>query len=115
MGTEIVALLESGDPVELSCDATTGDTATRIDVGTTATQGPKTFFTTTGEIGTANDGLINLGQVVVGAATGFDSFAYEATDEFTVVLQGDFSAFAPIEGADNSTRLVALSTNACVS
>lgn len=108
MGANNVALLRSGDPVVLACDATDGDTATTIDVGTSETQGAKTFFSSTGVIGLTDTGTINLGSVSASVDTGFTSFDYLGTDEFQTVVSGDFSAFS---GA-GAGRDVFLSSNA---
>lgn len=101
-------LLKSGDPVLLGCDATDGQPNKRIDVGVTATQGAKTFFSSNGVIGGANEGYINLGSIGASVDPTFTGFAYAGTDEFVTTLNGDFSAFAPTA----ATRAVFLSTSA---
>lgn len=87
-------ILRSGDPVTFDCDANAGDTAKRIDVGTSNGQQPKTYFSSTGAIGNADSGYINLGSLGVSVATGFTSFGFTIADEFTTVVTGDFSAFS---------------------
>lgn len=89
-----LAILQSGDPVQLACDSADGETAKRIDVGVT-TQAAKTYFSSTGEIGGADEGFINLGSIGASVATGFTGFAYAGTDEFVTTVNGDFSAFTP--------------------
>ena len=91
---KVLPVLKSGDPVVLACDTGDGDTAKRIDVGVTGTQGSKTFFSSDGSIGGADEGYINLGSITSSVATGFTSFAYAATDEFQTIVTGDFSAFS---------------------
>lgn len=107
MPAQSLVILQSGDPVVLDCDAQDGDIAKRIDVGVTATQGSKTFFSSTGVISGADEGLINLGSIDATVATGFTSFSFLSTDEFTTVVNGDFSAFTP----PTATRGVFLSQN----
>lgn len=107
-----ITLLESGDPVEFACDANDGDVSKRIDVGVTS-QAAKTYFSSSGVIGGANQGYINLGSIGASVAAGF-SFSYLAADEFQTVATGDFSAFtaSPAEAG----RSVFLSTsNTCSS
>ena len=87
-------VLKSGDPVVLACDTGDGDTAKRIDVGVTATQGSKTYFSSSGAISGADENYINLGSITTEVAAGFTSFAYAGTDEFQTVVTGDFSAFS---------------------
>lgn len=98
-------ILRSGNPVEFECDATQGDVAKRIDVGTSNGQQPKTYFSATGTIGLADSGYINLGALGVSVADGFTSFGFDGADEFTTTVTGDFSAF------DGTNRDVFLSVN----
>lgn len=95
MAPSNVQIVKSGDPVVMACDATTGDTFKKIDVGADVPppQAAKTWFSTNGGIGALDSGYMNMGTVEVEVATGFASFGYLGTDEFTSVLTGDFSAF----------------------
>jgi cytochrome c oxidase cbb3-type subunit 2 len=92
MAPRSLVILQSGDPIVLECDDADGDSIKRIDVGNTA-QASKTYFSSTGAIGGADEGFINLGSVSASRAAGFTSFAYTGTDQFETVLTGDFSAF----------------------
>lgn len=90
-------LLKSGNPLTSECDATAGDTLSRIDVAGNDTFDPKTAFSSTGEIGGA-DGLdFDFGDYTMGTAPGF-TFSYQPTDEFVTVLTGanGFDAFDSI-------------------
>lgn len=93
IGSANTILLQSGNPVSLSCDADAGDTATRIDVGQDETHGSKTYFSSTGEIGALDENTIDLGDVVVTKDPAFGSFDYVGTDSFTTTVTGDVSAF----------------------
>ncbi|WP_133478188.1 hypothetical protein [Cognatilysobacter segetis] len=93
IGSAVTPLLQSGNPVQLSCDANAGDTATRIDVGQNESHGSKTYFSSTGAIGYLDENTIDLGDVTVDADPAFASFAYTGTDEFTTTVTGDVSAF----------------------
>lgn len=108
IGSDTTVLLQSGNPVAFGCDPNQGEVNERIDVGTTGSQGSKTFFATTGQIGTADNGLTNLGAITVSKAAGFTSFNYLATDSFTTVVTGTFGAFFPTA----ANRGMFLSTNA---
>ena len=107
MPAGIAQILKSGDPVTQVCDAADGDTAKRIDVGVTGTQAAKTYFSSTGAIGLADSGYINIGSVTASVAAGFTGFAYAGTDTFVTTVNGDFSAFTP----PSATRGVFLSTS----
>jgi hypothetical protein len=93
IGSDTTVLLQSGNPVQLGCDPEAGTPAVRIDVGQSETQGSKTYFSSTGEIGALDEDTIDLGNVVVSRDSSFGSFAYTGTDSFTTVVTGDFSAF----------------------
>jgi hypothetical protein len=95
-------ILKSGNPVVQDCDSTAGDTAKTIDVGTDGVHAPKTYFSATGTIGADDAGYINLGSITASVDPAFPSFAYQATDTFTTVVTGDFSAFS---AAGNSVFL----------
>ena len=112
MTATTVSLLKSGDPVVLACDDESGDTDTRIDVGSSEEQGAKTYFSEEGEIGGLNSGEINLGEVNIEVADDFDSFSYLGTDEFTTVVSGDFSAF---DDSNTNAIGVFLSAEGCSS
>jgi hypothetical protein len=109
IGADSTVLLESGNPVTFGCNPNAGETAERIDVGTTATQGSKTYFSSTGEIGGADNGLTDLGNIVVSKDSAFASFNYVASDSFTTVVSGNFAAFQPM----SATRRVFLSNDDC--
>ena len=105
-------LLQSGNPVVQTCSAAAGDTTKTIDVGVTGTQASKTYFSSTGAIGLADSGYINVGSINAAITPGFGSFAYAATDSFVTTVTGRFVAFTPSGGARN----VFLSTsNTCAS
>lgn len=91
--TDTTPLLQSGNPVELGCDAEDGDTTKRVDVAETEAHGAKTYFSSSGAIGEADDGFINLGSIGASVADGFSSFRYTSTDTFTTVVSGKFDAF----------------------
>src|SRR5690606_12171464 len=93
MAPSNVQIVKSGDPVVMACDATTGDTFKKIDVAAVGGQAAKTASSSSGQIGGTDSGPMNIGRVEVEVATGFASFGYLGTDEFTSVLTGDFSAF----------------------
>jgi hypothetical protein len=93
IGSDTTVLLQSGNPVQLGCDTTNGDSDVRIDVGQDETQGSKTYFSSTGEIGMLDEDTADLGEIVVTRDASFGSFAYTGTDAFTTVVTGDFSAF----------------------
>lgn len=94
IGSDTTVLLQSGNPVQLGCDPTSGDADIRIDVGQQeGGQGSKTYFSSTGEIGMLDADTADLGDVVVTRDASFSSFAYTGTDAFTTVVTGDFSAF----------------------
>ena len=102
-----LAILESGNPVSLACDAQNGDTAKKIDVGSDANHGSKTFFSSTGAIGVLDENFINLGTVDVSADPAFGTFAYAGTDAFVTTVSGSaLAAFAPV----NATRGLFLSS-----
>ena len=94
IGSANTILLQSGNPVSLSCDAEAGDVNTRIDVGQDETQGSKTYFSSTGEIGALDENTIDLGDIIVTKDPAFGSFEYVGTDSFTTVVNGNFAAFA---------------------
>ena len=88
-------ILRSGNPVEFACAANLGDLSKRIDVSSTAGHPPKTYFSTSGAIGGADSGYINLGAIGTAVGSGFfPSFSFLPTDQFTTVVSGDFSAFS---------------------
>ncbi|GGZ70807.1 hypothetical protein GCM10008101_26460 [Lysobacter xinjiangensis] len=91
--TDTTPLIRAGQAVTADCDTSGGDGQTRIDIARTPGQAPKTYFTTTGEIGSANTGTIDLGDINVGVNEGFNGFEFDAADEFTTTLSGNFSAF----------------------
>lgn len=93
IGGDSTVLLQSGNPVQLSCDADAGNSFSRIDVGQNESHASKTYFSYNGEIGGLNDDRIDLGDITVEADEAFASFAYTGTDEFTTVVTGNFSAF----------------------
>ncbi|GAB6195028.1 hypothetical protein [Lysobacter xanthus] len=93
IGTDTSAVLESGNPVVLGCDATVGETTKRIDVGQSPTHPSKTYFSSTGEIGLLDSGSINLGSVKITKDPAFGSFSYTGTDSFTSTVSGNFGAF----------------------
>lgn len=97
----ITPVLQSGNPLVVACDATTGELAERIDVGVTPTQGSKTAFSSTGAIGVADNGLFNAGTVTAAVAAGF-TFAYAGTDAFKTEVAGTYSAFKGAETAPGS-------------
>jgi hypothetical protein len=88
-------LLESGNPFAFTCNTagTFADTDARIDVGVTATQPSKTFFSSTGAIGVADQGTFNAGDIVVAKDTAFASFKFFNTDAFSTKITGNFGAF----------------------
>lgn len=103
MNAATTPVLRSDNPLVIGCDTTTaGEPEETIDVGVTDTQASKTFFSSTGEIGLSDNGVFNAGSVTAEVAAGFASFTYLATDEFTTVVTGDFSAF---DAAGNSVFL----------
>lgn len=101
-----LAVLESGNPVSLACDAQQGDQAKRIDVGADANHASKTFFSTNGDIAQLDDNQINLGLIDVSADSTFGTFAYTGTDAFVTTVTGPFASFAPV----NATRGLFLSS-----
>lgn len=97
----VTPILQSGNPLVVACDATTGELAERIDVGVTPTQGSKTAFSSTGAIGVADNGRFNAGTVTAAVAAGF-TFAYAGTDAFKTEVAGTYSAFKGAETAPGS-------------
>ena len=98
MTATTVSLLKSGDPVVLACDDESGDTDTRIDVGSSEEQGAKTYFSEEGEIGGLNSGEINLGEV--NTANNTVTFEYTGDD---VGISADgivMSLCAAVEGGN---------------
>ena len=99
-----LTVIESGDPTDLTCDASGGSSIysfypnTRIDVGTGDPAGSydsKTQFSYYGDINGADSYYFNAGTINVGIVSGFASFSYQATDTFETVLTGtSFAAFA---------------------
>lgn len=108
-------LLESGNPLAIGCDTTTGDLAKRIDVGVTVAQASKTFFSSTGAIGLADSGTFDAGSITAAVAPGF-TFSYLGTDAFVTEVTGTFSAFKGAETAPGSgifATTAFLSTDNC--
>ncbi len=103
-----LAILESGNPVSLACDAQQGDLTKKIDVGADANHASKTFFSANGDIAQLDDNQINLGSVDVTADPAFGTFAYTGTDAFVTTVTGPFASFAPV----NATRGLFLSSTA---
>jgi hypothetical protein len=105
------AVLQSGNPLQLACDdAGRSDINERIDVGTTGLQGSKTYFSSTGAIGLADNGVFNAGTVDVSVAAGF-AFTYAAGDVFRTTLTGNFASFAPFAPAAGSPLVIANGAN----
>lgn len=98
---KVTPILTSGNPLVLSCDPTTGEQDERIDVGVTSAQASKTFFSSTGAIGQADNGEFNAGSVTATVQPGF-TFAYAGTDAFVTTVDGSFSAFKGAETAPGS-------------
>lgn len=112
IGADTSPLLESGNPVTFGCNPNAGEVNERIDVGVTSSQGSKTYFSSTGAIGGADNGLTNLGAINQTVASGF-SFNYAGTDSYTTVVSGNFGAFFP--STPGSRGLFLSSTSNCAS
>ena len=101
-------VLRSGNPLVLACDpSSAAEPNETIDVGVTDTQGSKTFFSSTGEIGLSDNGIFNAGSVTAEVASGFASFQYLASDAFVTTVTGLFSAF------DSGNRVFLATDNTC--
>jgi hypothetical protein len=86
-------LLRSGDPVAFGCDTTGADISKRIDVGVTEDHPSKTFFSSTGEIGLADEGFFHAGAITIERDPAF-TFLFAPDDEIVTTVTGSFAAFA---------------------
>lgn len=94
MNAVTTPVLRSANPLVIGCDTTSAlEPEETIDVGVTAAQPSKTFFSSTGEIGLSDNGVFNAGSVTASIAAGFTSFSYLASDDFVTTVSGNFSAF----------------------
>lgn len=110
-----ISLLQSGNPAQIACDTSAGDSLKRIDVVDTSDDGgfaAKTHFSPDGSLGGAEgppDGTtFDFGDITASIDPDFGTFTYQPGDKFHTVLTAapgtDFSAFEGGNGIFLSTN-----------